>query len=133
MKSVFNRHKRTLGDAFGDMRGALMLDAVIAMLTFSMVGFAVMGGLSTTQLSSNVIEGQSVAENLARNQLELAFSLPYVSPPTTYTTVTVPSGYSITAVAEEYVSGDANIQKIVVTVTRGGAGVLTVETLRVKP
>ena len=110
-----------------------MLDAVIAMMTFSIVGFAVMGGLSTTQLSSNAVEGQSVAENLARNQLELAFAAPYISPPTTYATVGVPNGYGITAVAEQFVSGDTNVQKIVVTVTRDGAGVLMVETLRVKP
>jgi hypothetical protein len=121
-----------LGDIGADMRGALMLDAVIAMLTFSMVGFAVMGGLSTTQLSSNAVEGQTVAENLARNQLEVAFAAPYISPPTTFTTVAVPDGYGITAVAEEYVQGDGNIQKIVVTVSRDGASVLTVETLRVK-
>ncbi len=131
MTRFFTRPRQSLIEAIRGTGGALMLDAVIAMLTFSMVGFAVMGGLSTTQLSSSAVEGQSLAENLARNQLELAFTLPYISPPTTYPTVSVPAGYGITAVAEEYVSGDANLQKIVVTVNRDGATVLVMETLRV--
>lgn len=115
-----------------DRRGALMLDAIIAMLAFSMVGFAVMGGLSTTQLSSTFTEGESIAENLARNQMDVVFSEPYVAPPTSYTPVSAPAGFLVSATAEEYVLSDPNVQLVTVEVTRDGVSVLVIETLRTK-
>jgi hypothetical protein len=44
-----------------------------------------------------------------------------------------PRGYTVSAVAEEYIVGDPNVAKIIVTASRGGDDVLTLETLRAKP
>ena len=64
----------------GDCRGALLLETVIAIMVFSLVGVAVLGGLSTAYTSGAKTEVQSVAENLARNQVESIFSGPYREP-----------------------------------------------------
>ena len=113
-------------------RGGLILETVIAVTVMAMAGTALATGLSTTYISFGQIESQSIAENIGRNQMESIFSSPYLDPPTTYPSITTPSGYDVTAVAEEYVLGDPRVEKIVVTVTGNGQGVLTLETLRTR-
>ena len=65
-------------------RGSLLLETVIAVMVFSMVGTAVMAGLNTAYMSGTKIEAQSAAENIARNQMESVFSLPYQAPGSTH-------------------------------------------------
>ncbi len=112
--------------------GGLMLEAVVAMAVFALVGVAVLVGLSTTHTSGATVEGHSIAENLGRNQVEYIFSIPYQDPPSFYPTVVAPIGYGITAAAEEFVQNETAVQKIVVTVDHGGETVLVLETLRAK-
>ena len=114
-----------------DCRGVLMLEVVFAVVVFTLVGVAVLSGLSITHISGAKIEGQPVGENIARNQMEHIFSLQYQPPPHTYPSIDVPSGYSVTGVAEEYVAGDPNIEKVLVTIDRDGENILLLETLRV--
>jgi len=113
-------------------RGGLMLETVIAVAVLGLVGTAVLAGLSTTQSSGAKTEGQSVAENIARNQMEHIFALPFQDPPSTYSVVATPAGYGVTAQALQYVPGDVNIEKLVVTVTRGAQELLVLETLRTR-
>lgn len=115
-----------------ECRGALLMETVMAVMAFTLVGTAALVGLSTTQISGAKTEDQSIAENLARNQMEHVFSLPYQDPPSSYPSVAAPPGYSVATAATEFVAGDVRIEKIVVTVTHGGQGVLTLETLRAK-
>ena len=109
-----------------------MLEAVLAMTIFALAGTAVLMGISTLQVSGAKTESQSVAENLARNQMEQVFSQPYQDPPSTYPSYPTPTGYSVTAVAEEYVVADPNVQMLRVTVNHEAEVVLVLETLRVK-
>jgi type II secretory pathway pseudopilin PulG len=111
-------------------RGALLLDSIIAIFIFTIVGTAVVAGLGTTHRSGFQTERQSVAENIARNQMESVFSQPYQPPPFTCTPITVPAGYTVTCRAETYVIGDTNIEKIVVTVLFNNTVVLTLQALR---
>jgi type II secretory pathway pseudopilin PulG len=118
----------------GDCRGSLLLETVIAVMVFALVGVAVLAGLSTAYTSGSKTEVQSVAENLARNQVESIFSGPYREPQQTpYPTMTgVPTGYSIgTAVDfKDAVSPDPEVEKISVTARYDGRDILTLETLR---
>ena len=115
----------------GYSRGAFLLESVVAVAIFTVIGAAVFASVSTGRISGSKTEGQSVAENVGRNQMEHIRSLPYQPPPYTYPAVTTPLGYAVVPVAQEYLVGEPNIEKIVVTVTRNGAQVLILETLRV--
>jgi hypothetical protein len=99
---------------------------------FALVGTAVLSGLSVMHKTGALVEGHSVAENVARNQMAYVFTLPYQDWPATYATMPaqVPNGYSVTALAEEYVVGDPDLQKVVVTAARDGDSILTLETVR---
>ena len=61
-----------------------MLDVVFAVVAFTLEEVAVLPGLSITHRSRAKIAGQSVGENIARNQMEHIFSLQYQIPPHTW-------------------------------------------------
>ncbi len=111
----------------------MLVEVVVAVGVFALVGTAVLAGMSTTHLSGAKTESQSVAENVARNQMEYVFSLPYQTPPGAYPTIVPPEGYDVSIASEEYVADDPNVEKLIVTVTRGGEETLTLETLRARP
>ena len=115
-------------------KGGLLLESVIVVLVFTLVGAAVLSGLSITQVAGALIEKQSAAENMGRNEMEYIMTLPYQAPPSFYPTLAVLPGYSVVAEAqEESIEGappDPNLQKIVVTVSRDGEEVLVLESFR---
>jgi 2-amino-4-hydroxy-6-hydroxymethyldihydropteridine diphosphokinase len=86
------------------------------------------------------IDREAIAENIARNQMEYVFGLPYQTPAYTYTVATSPSGlvtstspgYTVSAVAtsSDPFLADPNFSKIIVTVSRDGNSVKTLETFR---
>jgi hypothetical protein len=119
----------------GDSRGSILLETVIASMVLAMAGTAVLAGLSVMHRTGALVEGQSLVENVARNQMEHVFTLPYLDVPVPYATIVAPAGYSVTAVPADLVAGvsNANVQKVVVTATHSGASTLTLETVRARP
>ena len=115
-----------------EQRGAFLAEALAAVSVFTLLGTAVMTSVSATGAASQNIRVSATADTLASNQIQEILSTTYVDPPFTFTTITPPSGYSLTAVAEEYVPGDPNIAKIIVTVFYGADVAATLETLRLK-
>ena len=112
--------------------GSILIETMLAAVTFSVVGLAVLLGLQTLTESGSKTLALADAENISVNQMEDSFNRPYKRPPHTYPSVSSPSGYTVTSVAEEYVVGDANIQKIVVTVAYGESRNYVLEALRTK-
>ena len=117
-----------------DCRGALLLETVIAVTVFALVGVAVLTGLSTAYTSGNKTEIQSVTENLARNQMESIFSGPYREPhQTPYPTITgIPASYSVHTAVEfqDHLNPDPEVERISVTARHSGQDIMTLETLR---
>ena len=128
--------------------GITLIETIVALSIFASAGTAVLLGLSTAHRSSAVVNASSVAENLARNQMEYVWTLPYILPDTgegnPYESIDVnsglpiPSGFGVRATAVVFnlnsdpVEDDfvGCIQKVVVTVTRDGADYHVLETLR---
>lgn len=115
-----------------EQRGAFLAEALAAVSVFTLLGTAVMTSVSATGAASQNIRVSATADTLASNQIQAILSTTYVDPPFTFTTISPPSGYSLTAVAEEFVPGNTNIAKIVVTVSYGADVAATLETLRLK-
>ena len=124
-----------------DTSGQLLLETVVAISIFSLVGTAVLLGVRVAHTSASLVEDHSIAERLARNQMEYVLSQAYkdvgqsydsinVAPPGQFS---VPAGYQITAVAQEFLVADSyqgSIEKVVVTVSLNGKVLLVLETLR---
>ena len=113
-------------------RGAMLIEALIAISVFTLLGAAVLSGSTVTRQASASVEHTAVAENIARNQMETILAAPYQDPPHTFTPISTPPGYAVTAEAQELVVSDPNIATIVVTVTLKGTPVLTLESIRTK-
>ena len=118
-------------------RGALLMETVIALSVFVLVGGTVLGGVSTTFLSGAITENQSIADNIARNQLESIAAQPFQEFAVNYTVITTPNGYQVAITSEALSSGIAiiddntQIQKLTVTVsTDGGEVILRLDTIK---
>lgn len=64
-----------------DSKGIALLETVMAITIFAALGTALMVGIRTANISGEVVEDQSVAEKLARNQMEYVFNQSYLNPP----------------------------------------------------
>ena len=115
-----------------DSSGAVLLESLVAVVIFSVIGTAALSGLTTTYSSGDATERHATAENIVRNQIDFALSQPYQDPPFTCPLVSVPARYGVTCTGEEYVVSDTNVARLLVTVTFDGSQELAVETLRVK-
>ena len=115
-----------------DQRGAMLMETVVAIMIFGVVGTAVLSGVSMVMRSGQKTDVQSYLENIARSQMEDTFNQAYQNPPFTYPSYPAPGGYTVTSQAEEYVLGDSNIEKITVTVSYSGSPDYVVETLRTR-
>ena len=129
--------RRRLRAVAGDASAALMIETVAAVTALVMVAVAALVGVSTTHTARAKLERQSLAENVARNQMAYVFSLAYEPPPlvgtASYPSVTsTPPGYSVTGVAKVIEDGntDTDIERITVRVTQGGEEILVLETMR---
>ena len=115
-----------------NQRGTMMVEALIAVSVFTLLGAAVLSGSTAARNASASAEHAAVAENIARNQLETILAAPYQDPPHSYAPISTPPGYAVTADAQELVVSDPNIATIVVTVTLKGEPVLTLGSIRTK-
>ena len=127
------RHGNRLLAVGWDSRGALLIDSVVAIGVFALIGAAVLAGVSSSRTTGARVEYLAIAETVGRNQMEYVFSLAYQNPQSTpYPTITPPQGYSVTVVAQEYKVGDSDIEKIIVNVLHDNQNILLLETLRAK-
>ena len=122
-----------------DSRGGLLLETVVAIIVFALIGTTVLVGVSTARRSGAITDNQSIAENIARNQMEYTFSRAYKAPPLNYASISdlpgndfnVPTGFTVTSTATlRSGSVDPNLETVRVTVSHLGEEVLVVETIR---
>ena len=117
------------------------MEAVMGITIFAALGTALMIGIRTANISGEVVEDHSIAEKLARNQMEYVHTQPYVAPGGNYETLddavaityNVDQGYTVAAQALTYtkpIVTDTDIERVVVTVTHGTKTILVLETLR---
>ncbi len=121
-----------------DRRGGMFIETILVVMIFSVVGTAVLSGISGTRSSGARTERQGFAENIARNQIEYIFTLPYQEPPSTYPSINLSgqdyAGYAVSgqAINDPDSGGNPNIERVLVTVSFGGEDILSLETLRTK-
>ncbi len=116
-----------------NQRGALLLEAVVALAVFGVLGTTVLGAVQTSFIGKRLFDQQSTAENLIRNQMESVFDQVYKAPDDaepTYLAITPPTGYSVTAESLTYDVANTDISTVRITVYQDGQPVKTFETQR---
>jgi len=134
MHNYYSETQKVLRRIVFDTHGTIMMEALVASAVFSLVGVAVLSGLSTMNLAGAKTDEQSVAENITRNQIEFLFSRSYREPDQTpYPTIALPTGYTV-SVTSSHVSGniDPEVEMVGVTVSHYSQPVLYLETARLR-
>ena len=101
----------------------------VAILGISVVAFVV--SLSAGSLTVNELNKATIAQSLAQTQMEYTKNYPFNPGAGTYPTVSVPPTYSLTVNVLAVPGGDANIQKITVTVQKDSVSILTISDYKV--
>ena len=120
-----------LTDRSRNQRGALLLETVVALTVFGVLGSVVLSGVQTSHISKRNFDAQSVSENLVRNQMESTLEQTYKGWPNTYDAVTSTPGFTVTVQTLQYsTSTDTDIETVRVTVTHEGQTIKVFETVR---
>ena len=122
-----------------DSRGSILLETVVAVIIFALIGAATMVGIQTSTVTGESVEDKSIAEILARNQMEHVFNQEYKAPPLDYASIadvpgntfSVPSDFTVTASAVEMPgTAGTEVETVKVTISRNSQEILVLETIR---
>ena len=134
---------RWLIRSYPPQRGSLLLETIILMSVFGLLGVAVLGAVQTSYFAKGKFDVQSTAENIARNQIDYVFEQDYVLPaepepgapylplPRPDSGYVLPDGFSVEAKALPHDDpSNPNISLVQVRVLKDGQEVKLFETLR---
>jgi prepilin-type N-terminal cleavage/methylation domain-containing protein len=106
----------TILNAFKSQTGTTLIEVLVAIAILGVGGATYAYALSAGSVAVNNQETLAAAQNLARTQFEVIENTAYDSSGSSYSTISTPSNYSVSFKADTGVYGDANIQKITVSV-----------------
>ncbi len=100
--------------------GIILLETLVGIAVVSTTVLAGIVALSTASVASKEVEEDTQAAVAVISQVELIRTLPYVTTPGTYATITPPAGYTVTNTTAAYPGGNPNIQNVTVRVLYDG-------------
>jgi type II secretory pathway pseudopilin PulG len=136
---------RRIKARFREETGIGLVESLAAVAILGTAGVAFVMSLSTGAIAVRESGQETVAQSLARAQLEYTKNYPYHTAPTSYpyvytynetynpNPITLPEGYGISAVVStiSQAGGDTDVQKITVTISQNGANILTIADYKV--
>lgn len=106
-------------------RGVTLVEAIVAIAILGGGVLTLVLTMSGGALAVRENDQQSIAQGLARTQLEYVKNCPYNAGATAYPAVSAPDGYSIAVRVSTVPGANNNIQKITANITRDGVVILT--------
>ncbi|MDX1600159.1 MAG: hypothetical protein R3191_01455 [Anaerolineales bacterium] len=137
-----SRSKRTSPVASKLLYGQAGFSLVEELVAIGLVGVGIvllLAMIGTGTIGVTTHRDHTVGDGLARSQLELIKDAPYADDHTTYPAVSPPTGFSVSFTADDWdpASGDftgtsdSGMQRITVTVSRGGDTVVELQDIKV--
>ncbi|MBA7660587.1 hypothetical protein ES703_68590 [subsurface metagenome] len=124
-----------------DQRGVGLVESLVAVAILGITVVAFVMALSSGAVAVREGNQQLVAQSLVRTQLEYIKPQDYIptadydpdNPDASYDTVYTPEGYDILVEVDSIpdTDTDTDIQRITVTISRGGEDILTIEDYKV--
>ena len=112
--------------------GAFLMEVLIAVFIFSLVGVATLVGYATTQRTGAKLDVQAQVENIGRNQMEYVFDQAFIPPgsASAYDLISMPPDFGASVANTETLTGETTIARIAVTVTYQGNVRWVLDTIR---
>ena len=135
-KGLEQRVIRYFNLAHDDERGISLIETLIALAIMGVVAVVFLTGMTTSSKAVMVSQNRVTAESLAKSQMEDTKAQLYIDGAISYPKITIPQdlvdqGYVLTVVAEPLHASEDGIQKITVTISRNGNGILTLKDYKV--
>ncbi len=116
--------KKTL--RYRGQRGMTLLETTVAMTILGVSAVVMIVAMSGGMLAVRENKEEVAAQEVARTQMEYIKGCAYNSGATTYPTVSVPAGYSISVGVSPVPSTNSDIQKVTANISRDGTLIMTV-------
>jgi prepilin-type N-terminal cleavage/methylation domain-containing protein len=116
--------KKTL--RYRGQRGMTLLETTVAMTILGVSAVVMIVAMSGGMLAVRENKEEVAAQEVARTQMEYIKGCAYNSGATTYPTVSVPAGYSISVGVSSVPSTNSDIQKVTANISRDGMLIMTV-------
>jgi Tfp pilus assembly protein PilV len=123
--------KRKMNRRLRGQRGIGLVETLVAVAILGTAVVAFAAALSAGSIAVGEHDGEAIAHGLAQSQLEYTKSYAYSPGAATYPLLTTPEGYSLSVGVSAVPDTDNEIQKITVTVKRGGEEIIKVEDYKV--
>jgi prepilin-type N-terminal cleavage/methylation domain-containing protein len=114
-----------------NQKGFSLVEVLVAIAILGLIASAFIGSLSTGAIATRLQGEDLTARNLAQSQMEKLKAAVYDNDGATYSSISTPSGYSISISANPAIYTDTNIQKLTVTVSHNGSAVFSLEDYKV--
>ncbi len=115
----------------GRQRGFILLEVVVALGITASAGAATFSMVSVSSVGSRSTLDRTNASWMATSQAEEIRVATFVPTPGSYPSISVPAGFAVSNTTSAFVGGDDAIQNVLITVTRDGRSVLTLEMVKV--
>ena len=108
-------------------RGFVLIEMLIATVLLGVVVSIFLATLATGSRAVEVVDSRIEVNRLAQCQMETTLTQPFLAAPASYSSITAPPGYTITAEADTLVGLGPEIQRVVVSIFRDGEQLRTLE------
>jgi len=125
------RARRHIQKLVNGQQGSILLESLIAVALLVTVLSAAVYGVSVGSKATGTVHDVNTAQNIARSQMEYALNAAYCPPPCSYSVISVPTGYIVTASAETFPGADTNMEYVIVTVSRDGESLARMRGIKV--
>jgi prepilin-type N-terminal cleavage/methylation domain-containing protein len=122
------------GRAVKSDKGFAFVETIVALALLGIIAAVLLSSVGTATKATMVADEQVTAESLARSEIEYIKNCAYQYQVTEYpidSTLDIPSGWSVNTAVEAISDRGSDIQKVTITVQRGGENELSVITYKV--
>jgi Tfp pilus assembly protein PilV len=126
------RRQHREGRNWLSQRGVILLETLVGVAVISTTVLTGLVALSTASIATDQVAEESTGGWIAVSQIESVRTQPYVNTGGTYTSVATPAGYSVQNTTSAYPGGNADIQIVTVTVSKGGQQILQKQVTKVR-